>query len=180
MFRAERAGDAVDLSPSDACGDSRLDALAPRGTDALDRLAAALEAARGAVTAGVAGTVELVRADGRVERWDRARLAALPGVADVGERVPGRTGAAAALAALLADAPDGATVVVVAADGFVAEPTPIAVARTGWLAHSVGAAPLPETAGGPFRWLLPPGTVSPCANVKAVVRVVVRPPGPLT
>ena len=33
-------GDAVDLVPSDACGDSRLDALAPRGDDALPRLAA--------------------------------------------------------------------------------------------------------------------------------------------
>jgi hypothetical protein len=69
------------------------------------------------------------------------------------------------------------TVVVVAADGFVAEPASVAVARTGWLAHSVGSAPLPDTAGGPFRWLLPPGTVSPCANVKAVIRVVIRPPG---
>ncbi len=180
MVRAERAGDAVELVPSDACGDSRLDALAPRGSDALGRLDAALSLARDAVATAVLGAVEVVRADGRVEQWDRARLAALPGLADVGERVPGRTGAAAALAALLADAPEDGTVVVVAADGFVAEPSPVAVARTGWLAHSVGSAPLPDTAGGPFRWLLPPGTISPCANVKAVIRVVIRPPGAVT
>jgi len=145
--------------------DSRLDAIA-RDPAVLDRLAEAL----GGLLAGprAASGLEIVHSDGRTVAWTPESLAAVPGgLADVGAVVPGRTGRAAPLAGLLADAEGVA--VAVAADGFVSEPTPIELLKTGYVAYD-----LPEDQGGPLRLLLPPGTGSSCANVKSVVRIAVR------
>ena len=124
--------------------------------------------------------IELVLPDGRVRIVRRAELAALPGgVADVAALVPKRSGAAARVAALF-DAhgvPRAGVAVVCAADGFASEPVPLAALREGLLVHSHEGAPLAPEQGGPFRLLIPadvPGAPSACANVKAVVRIVVK------
>ena len=124
--------------------------------------------------------IELVLPDGRVRIVRRAELAALPGgVADVAALVPKRSGAAARVAALF-DAhgvPQAGDAVVCAADGFASEPVPLAALREGLLVHSHDGAPLAGEQGGPFRLLIPadvPGAPSACANVKAVVRIVVK------
>jgi hypothetical protein len=124
--------------------------------------------------------IELALPDGRVRIVRRADLAALPaGVADVSTLVPKRAGAAARVSALLAAhaVPAAGSAVVCAADGFASEPVPLAALRAGLLVHSLGDAPLPREQGGPFRLLIPdgtPGVPSGCANVKAVVRIVVK------
>jgi DMSO/TMAO reductase YedYZ molybdopterin-dependent catalytic subunit len=54
---------------------------------------------------------------------------------------------------------------------------PLGALRAGLLVHGLGGAPLPREQGGPFRLLIPdgtPGVPSGCANVKAVVRIVVK------
>jgi hypothetical protein len=124
--------------------------------------------------------IELALPDGRVRIVRREALAALPGgVADVGTLVPKRTGAAARVSALL-DAQGVAgpgSAVVCAADGFASEPVPLAALREGLLVHSLGGAELPREQGGPFRLLIPegvPDAPSGCANVKAVVRIVIK------
>ena len=124
--------------------------------------------------------IELVLPDGRVRIVRRNELAALPGgVADVSAVVPKRSGAAARVGALF-DAhgvPAAGTAVVCAADGFASEPVPLAALREGLLVHSQADAPLSREQGGPFRLLIPadvPGAPSACANVKAVVRIVVK------
>jgi len=124
--------------------------------------------------------IELVLPDGRVRIVRRADLAALPdGVADVGALVPKRAGAAARISALLAAhaVPAAGSAVVCAADGFASEPVPLGALGAGLLVHGLGGAPLPREQGGPFRLLIPdgtPGVPSGCANVKAVVRIVVK------
>ena len=124
--------------------------------------------------------IELALPDGRVRIVRREELAALPGgVADVAALVPKRSGAAARMAALF-DAhgvPQAGAAVVCAADGFASEPVPLAALREGLLVHSHEGAPLTPEQGGPFRLLIPadvPGAPSACANVKAVVRIVVK------
>jgi DMSO/TMAO reductase YedYZ molybdopterin-dependent catalytic subunit len=93
--------------------------------------------------------------------------------------VPKRSGAAARVGALF-DAhgvPAAGTAVVCAADGFASEPVPLAALREGLLVHSQADAPLSREQGGPFRLLIPAdvlGAPSACANVKAVVRIVVK------
>jgi G3E family GTPase len=124
--------------------------------------------------------IELALPDGRVRLVRREELAALPGgVADVAALVPGRAGAAARVAALL-DAhavPEAGAAVVCAADGFASEPVALSALRRGLLVHSRDGAPLSREQGGPFRLLIPAdvaGAPSGCANVKAVVRIVVK------
>ncbi len=169
----ERSGDTVHEAPSGWRRDSRADVIA-RHTEEIERLMAAIEAAILPDVAADAATLE-VALPGRTVTWTREKLAELPGnLPDVGAVVPGRTGVAAPLAALLAGAPDDADVVVVSADGFTTPPTPIALVRTGFLAHTLDGGPLPGKQGGPFRLLLPGGVASPCANVKSVVRIRVR------
>jgi G3E family GTPase len=167
----ERAGSAVHDTPTGWRRDSRLDAIAhdPAALDALDAALSAANVLRSANTG-----FEVVSADGRATPWTPDALARLPGLADVSAAVPGRAGAAASLAALLADAPSDALAVVVAADGFVSEPTPVAALKTGFLVYALDGAPLPANQGGPLRLLLPPGAATSCANVKAVVRIAIR------
>ncbi len=110
--------------------------------------------------------------------YDRAALAAMPGLPDVSVVAPGRTGRAAWLSAVLGHVPADASLVVVAADGYVTDPVPVSALAEAVVVHSVGDGPLPAAQGGPFRLLVPGDAVAagPCANVKGVVRLAVRPP----
>jgi G3E family GTPase len=163
--------------------DSRLDVILEGGGDAAfarieNWLAGALLDDR--ERAARATRVELVFPNGRTRFVEREELLGLPGgVADVAALVPKRAGAAARLAALF-DAhgvpPDGAAVVC-AADGFASEPVPLAALREGLLVHSLEGAALDAKQGGPYRLLIPEGVSgapSQCANVKGVVRIVLR------
>jgi len=163
--------------------DSRLDVILEGGSeDAFGRIASWLA---GAVLsdnerAARATRVELVFPNGRTRFIERDELASLPGgVADVSRLVPKRSGAAARLSALLDahKAPPQGSAVVCAADGFASEPVPLSALREGLLVHSIEGAPLDAKQGGPYRLLIPegvPGAPSGCANVKGVVRIVLK------
>jgi len=113
---------------------------------------------------------------GASRTFDRAMLATLPGLPDVSVVAPGRVGRAAWLSAILGDVPSGASLVVVASDGYVTEPVPVSALGEAVVLHSVGDDPLPASQGGPFRLLVPGGATAagPCANVKGVVRLALR------
>jgi hypothetical protein len=127
-----------------------------------------------------ASRIELVFPNGRTRFVERDELARLPGgVPDVSVLVPKRSGAAARVAALLDahDAPAQGSAVVCAADGFASEPVPLSALREGLLVHTQDGAPLGAKQGGPYRLLIPegvPGAPSGCANVKGVVRIVLK------
>jgi DMSO/TMAO reductase YedYZ molybdopterin-dependent catalytic subunit len=123
--------------------------------------------------------IELVFPNGRTRFITREELLELPGVDDVVRLVPKRSGAAARMSALLAahKAPEDGSAVVCAADGFASEPVPLGALREGLLVHSVNGEPLDAKQGGPYRLLIPdgvPGAPSACANVKGVVRIVLK------
>jgi Oxidoreductase molybdopterin binding domain len=124
--------------------------------------------------------VELVFPNGRTRFIERAELVALPdGVPDVSALVPKRAGAAARISALLDahKASEHASAVVCAADGFASEPVPLSALREGLLVHTIDGAPLDAKQGGPYRLLIPEGVAgapSACANVKGVVRIVLK------
>ncbi len=163
--------------------DSRLDViLEGGGEEAFARIANWLAGASlsDSERAARATRIELVFPSGRVRFIAREELLALPGgVADVSALVPKRSGAAARLSALL-DAhkfPAEGSAVVCAADGFASEPVPLAALREGLLVHSLDGYPMEPKQGGPYRLLIPesvPGAPSACANVKGVVRIVLK------
>ena len=184
VVRLEWAGEAVHEAPSAHRRDSRADAIfrggAPAALDAAgELLAAALLTAD--ELAARAHQIELVLPGGSVRALDRAALRALPGgVPDVGRRIPKREGEAVPVASLLAElgVPRRGQAVVCAADGFASQPVPVDVLAQGLLVHTLRGEPLPSSAGGPFRLLIPPevsGAPPGCANVKAVTRIVLRP-----
>ena len=163
--------------------DSRLDViLEGGGEDAFARIASWLG---GAVLsdkerAANSTRIELVFPNGRTRFVERDALIALPGgVPDVSALVPKRSGAAARVSALF-DAHkvgESSAAVVCAADGFASEPVPLPALREGLLVHSVDGEPLDAKQGGPYRLLIPEGVAgapSACANVKGVVRIVLR------
>jgi G3E family GTPase len=162
--------------------DSRADAIVRGDAAALDAIGALLDAAvlLEAELALDATRIEVVLPGGAVHGVDRERLLALPGgIADVSARWPSRAGSAARVSALFdaLGAGESGEAVVVAGDGFAAEPVPVSVLREGFLVHTLDGQPLPEKQGGPFRLLIPddasPGPVA-CANVKGVAKIVVR------
>lgn len=172
------AGGRLHETPSDWRRDSRLDAIAPRGSaDRLDALGVALgEATLDPAELLWRGAAIEVAAEGGGRSFDRTALAALPdGVDDVSALVPGRSGSATRLREVLraVGAPGDARIVVVARDGFTTPPVPVRDLDDAVLVHSLGDAPLPDAQGGPFR-LLVPGGAGPCANVKGVVRLALR------
>jgi hypothetical protein len=180
----EIAGGALHEERSHHRRDSRADVIfeGAEAAAAAERLAGWLAgAAQGEKEAAArADEIELALPDGRVRIVRREELAALPGgVADVGVIVPKRSGEAARLAALF-DAygvPAAGSAVLCAADGFASEPVPLGALREGLLVHTQAGAPLAREQGGPFRLLIPAGVAgapSSCANVKAVVRIVVK------
>lgn len=191
VFRTEEgtvllqaAAGRVQEEPSPRRSDTRVDLIVEHGaTGALEASSEALVAAilSGSELQALASRLEIALPDGRRRVFDRTALIGLPDpIGDVSVVVPGRAGAGARVWRALeaAGATRGAQAVVVAADGFVTEPVPLAVLREGILLHSVDGAPLPDDKGGPFRLLLPPGAADgvggPCANVKSVVRIAIR------
>lgn len=124
--------------------------------------------------------IELALPDGRVRIVQRGELQDLPeGVGDVAELIPGKSGAAARVESLWAahTLPSQGSAIICAADGFTSEPVPVHALRQGLLLHTMGEEPLPAGKGGPFRLLIPegvPDAPSACANVKGVVRIVLK------
>lgn len=173
-FLIERAGGALHERTCGRRADSRADVI---GKNGVLHAVEALEACRlsDAERALARDAVEL-RFDDGVTRFDRAALAALPGVADIGAVAPKRRGQAASVAALWdrAGVPDDAEVAFVAHDGLATPPVPAGSVREGYLVHSLDDGPLPDADGGPVRLLIPGPATSPCANVKGVARIVVR------
>jgi G3E family GTPase len=182
-FRADMAGGRLHLAATGYRRDSRVDVILRDGPDAAARVAtleAALEASIlvEATRDAEEPHVTLVGMDGTALTLTRAALAALPRqLVDVGTRVPGRSGSAVPLAEVLALAMPtaGARFVVSAADGMTTAPVPVA-GLDALLVHTLDAAAVPDTQGGPFRLLVPPAGASGdaparCANVKGVVRV---------
>ncbi len=109
-------------------------------------------------------------------------LAALPGqIADVSTLVPGREGGAVPFASVLeavgVDA--GATHVVLSALDFTTE-APLEPLRHAVLLYRIGDEPLPQTQGGPVRFLVPNleecnvAGVDRCTNVKSLSRITIR------
>jgi G3E family GTPase len=162
--------------------DSRLDVILEGGDDdAFARIASWLAGSvlSDSDLAARATRIELVFPNGRTRFITREELLELPGVDDVVRLVPKRSGAAARMSALLAahKAPEDGSAVVCAADGFASEPVPLGALREGLLVHSVNGEPLDAKQGGPYRLLIPdgvPGAPSACANVKGVVRIVLK------
>jgi hypothetical protein len=163
--------------------DSRLDVILEGDSD--DAFARISNWLAGAVLsdherAARATRIELVFPNGRTRFIERDELIALPGgVPDVSALVPKRTGAAARVSELLGahKASEHGSAVVCAADGFASEPVPLSALREGLLVHTIDGAPLDAKQGGPYRLLIPesvPGAPSACANVKGVVRIVLK------
>lgn len=162
--------------------DSRADAIVRGDAAALDTI----EAQLGAAVLGEdelrldASRIEVVLDDGAVHGIDRERLETLPDpIPDVSTLFPKREGHAARVAALLDALEVGrdGVAVVVAGDGFAAEPVSLDVLRTGVLLHGHRNGPLPDELGGPFRLLIPDDASSEpvsCANVKGVAKIVIR------
>jgi G3E family GTPase len=181
--RIEVAGGRLHEQPSSHRRDSRADAIIEGdGEAALDRIGDGLAGAilDPSELALDANRIELVLPGGAVHAVDREALRALPDpVPDVSLHFPKRAGVAARVGALLerVGAPGEGVAVVVAGDGFAAEPVALDVLRQGVLVHSLEGQPLPQKQGGPFRLLIPesasPEPVS-CGNVKGVAKIVVR------
>ncbi len=182
-LRLELAGDRLHESLSAFRRDSRADAIFATESERPAEIAMDwLEAARlgPEELAALAHQVEIAAPDGTLRSVDRGWLAALPeGVADVSALFPKREGSAARISRVfegLGLAKSGQAVVC-AADGFASEPVAVEALCEGVLVHSIGEAPLSERQGGPFRLLLPEGVrgaPAGCANVKGVVRIVLR------
>jgi len=180
----EAAGGELHRSASAHRRDSRADAI----FEGDDTEAAATRAANwlaGAVLsqrelADRAQQLEIALPGGNVRIVRREDLQALPGgIGDVSQMFPKRVGAAARMQALCESLalPQQGSAVVCAADGFASDSLPLNALRQGVLLHSLANAPLPADKGGPFRLMLPPetpGAPPNCANVKCVVRIVIR------
>lgn len=162
--------------------DSRADAIVRGDGTSLDRIEHLLASAALSDDELNLDTenIEIVLPNGTVHAVDRDTLLALPhGVPDVGTIVPKRAGAAARISELFNEIGITGTgqAVVVAGDGFAAEPVSLEVLREGLLIHSLEDAPLSSQQGGPFRLLIPEATTAKdvsCANVKGVAKIAIR------
>ena len=113
----------------------------------------------------------------------RAELAAFPSearIADISTIEPRRQGEAIRLSCLLEKTRPDATathVTLHSADGFSASIPIGAVRESGLIIFQLDNAPLPDLAGGPFRFLIPNAAecrtaeLDACANVKALTRI---------
>ena len=103
-------------------------------------------------------------------------LAKLDGqVADVADLVPGRRGGGVRLDAILAAVradPAATHVTLSSTDGTFSASVPLEAVRDAVVVYRLGGEPLPESLGGPLRFLIPAvdkcavGGVDACANVK--------------
>jgi len=183
FLQLEVAGGTVHEQASAYRRESRADVIFESPDDApFTPFSSWLEAAqlRGAEREYQTRQIELALPDGRVRILDRQQLAKLPGgIPDISQHFPKRSGSAARVASLwrALDLEEEGRAVICAADGFASDPLPVSALCQGMLLHSLGDAPLPAAQGGPFRLLIPPEVEAAppgCANVKAVVRIVVR------
>ncbi len=181
-LQLEVAGGQLHEARSPFRRDSRLDVILVGGAEEhFARIASWLSSASlsDSERADRATRIELVFPNGRVRFVAREELVSLPnGVPDVASLIPKRSGAAARVAALL-DAHGASaqgSAVVCAADGFASEPVALSALRAGLLVHTLNGAALAPEQGGPYRLLIPEsaGAPSACANVKGVVRIVLR------
>lgn len=125
--------------------------------------------------------------DGEVQTpcaFDFSDMTSLPNqIADVAALMPGRQGAAVRLRTLLETAglgPRATYITLHATDGDYAASVPLdAVADRAILVYRVDDGPLPESQGGPVRFLIPDvnacgiGEVDACATVKHLSRIEV-------
>jgi G3E family GTPase len=181
VFLMEWAGDQRHERATSYRRDSRVDVIVPRGqSELLQQVLGALDQAiLSAEELAIRGDeLEVVLPDGQRKIFDRAALTALAnGVPDVSLLIPKRVGVAARISSLWSEiGASGGDVVVIAADGYATPSVPLTAVSSGVLVHSVSDGPLPADKGGPFRLLIPgdAGPGGPCANVKGVVRIVVR------
>jgi hypothetical protein len=124
----------------------------------------------------------VLRVEGNVSTprvFDFAALEALPGqIPDVGALIPGREGSAVQLRTLLESAgvsPEATHITLHATDGQFSASVPLeAVIDRAVVVYGLGQEPLPESKGGPLRFLiadvdacaLGAGEVDACASVK--------------
>lgn len=115
--------------------------------------------------------------------FNREDLAGLPSetrIADISTIAPRRQGEAVRLTGLLEETqPDDAAthVTLHSADGFSASIPLSEVRETGLIIYQLEGQPLPDSAGGPYRFLIPDAAacktaeLDACANVKGLARI---------
>jgi 2-dehydropantoate 2-reductase len=130
-----------------------------------------------------ASTIVIDGATRQARSFTREELAIFPDearIADVSSVVPGRQGEAVRLACLLDTSPRDETathVTLHSADGFSASIPLADVRETGLILFQLNGQELPDSAGGPFRFLIPDAAacrtaeLDACANVKSLVRI---------
>ncbi len=144
------------------------------------RMTAFLERRRGARSAPAEPKLAVRGEVGRALELDFNALQTLPDsaqVADVGTLVPKRAGTGVRLGAILARAeptPAAAHVVVRSRDERFSASLPLAEAANALIVYALHGRPLDADAGGPFRLLIP-GGADPCANIKDVGALELRP-----
>jgi hypothetical protein len=125
--------------------------------------------------------VEQLRIEGEVQHartLSFADLTALPDqVADIGALIPGREGGGVRLRSILAAVevlPTAMHITIASSDGKFSASVPLDAVQDAIVAYRLGSGPLPQTKGGPIRFLIPNveqcaiGGVDACANVKFV------------
>lgn len=151
----------------------------PLGAD--DRIADLVCDRARAAGVKMASAEAVLTVDGLVRnplRLTYADLRGAPGqVEDVGALAPGRKGAGLRVETVLGEAdpePSAGQITFHSADGAFEASVSIQEARErGILIYRLHEEPLPESAGGPVRLIIP-GTEDACNNVKGVVRVEVK------
>lgn len=122
----------------------------------------------------------LVHRPGLFTREDLAGSPAEHLVADISAIAPHRQGTAVSLHHLINESQpdDSATYVTLhSADGFAASIPLADVRETGLIIFEIDGQPLPESAGGPFRFLIPNAAacrtaeLDACANVKQLAEI---------
>ena len=130
-----------------------------------------------AATINIEGAVHQPRS---FTRDELCTLSADSRMADVSEVAPNRRGEAVRLECLLNDSePDETTthVTLHSADGFSASIPLAEIRETGLIIFQLDGEPVPDSAGGPFRFLIPNAAecrvadLDACANVKHLARI---------
>lgn len=113
---------------------------------------------------------------GQVRSFSFTDLTTLPDqVTDISQLIPGREGGGVRLRSLLDQvhpAADATYITLKSTDGKFSASVPLEAVQDAIIAYRLGAEPLPEKKGGPFRFFIPNveecaiGGVDACANVK--------------